>query len=130
MATRRKLPPELKLKRNPPRLENATLLLALTGWMDGGDVSTGSVRAIMGRREVRQIARIEPENFYIYNFPGSMEIAALFRPHVAYEEGVVTQFEFPANVFWADEAANLVFFVGKEPNLRWQAFADCLFALV
>ena len=41
----------------------------------------------------------------------------------------LTQFEFPANVFWVDEAANLVFFVGKEPNLRWQSFADCIFFL-
>jgi proteasome assembly chaperone (PAC2) family protein len=130
MPTARKLPTQLKLKRNLPQLENATLLLALTGWMDGGDVSTGSVRAIMGRREVRQVARIEPDDFYIYNFPGSMEIATLFRPHVKYEEGVVTDFDLPGNVFWADEATNLVFFVGKEPNLRWEAFAECIFALV
>src|SRR5687767_14728389 len=130
MPAARKAPPQLRLKPKPPVLENATLLLALTGWMDGGDVSSGSVRAIMGRREVRQIARIEPDDFYIYNFPGSMEIAALFRPHVKYEEGVVTDFDMPSNVFWADEAANLVFFVGKEPNLRWPTFAECIFTLV
>ncbi len=129
MPTARKSPPQLKLKPRVPKLENATLLLALTGWMDGGDVSTGSVRAIMGRREVRQVARIEPDDFYIYNLPGSMEVAAVFRPHVKYEEGVVTEFELPSNVFWADEASNLVFFVGKEPNLRWQGFADCIFSL-
>lgn len=130
MPTARKAPPQLKLKANPPRFENATLLLALTGWMDGGDVSTGSVRAIMGRREVKQIAHIVPDDFYIYNVPGSMEIAALFRPHVIYDRGVVTQFDFPSNIFWADEASNLVFFVGKEPNLRWQGFADCIFHLI
>jgi proteasome assembly chaperone (PAC2) family protein len=130
MPTSRKVPPHLKLKPNLPKLENATLLLALTGWMDGGDVSTGSVRAIMGRREVRQIAKIEPDDFYIYNFPGSMEVATLFRPHVTYDGGVVTQFDFPSNIFWVDEMSNLVFFVGKEPNLRWQAFADCIFHLI
>jgi len=92
MPTARKSPPQLKLKPRLPKLENATLLLALTGWMDGGDVSTGSVRAIMGRREVRQVARIEPDDFYIYNLPGSMEVAAVFRPHVKYDEGVVTEF--------------------------------------
>jgi proteasome assembly chaperone (PAC2) family protein len=125
-----KAPTPLKAKRDLPKLESATLLLALTGWMDGGDVSTGSVRAIMGRREVRQIAKIEPDDFYIYNFPGSMEIAALFRPRVMYERGVVTEFELPSNVFWVDEPSNLVFFVGREPNLRWQNFADCIFSLV
>ena len=28
-------------------LENATLVLAFTGWMDGGDVSTGTVRHLV-----------------------------------------------------------------------------------
>ena len=61
------------------KLPGSTLLLALTGWMDGGDVSTGTVRQVMGRREVGRIATIDPDDFYIYNFPGSMEISALFR---------------------------------------------------
>jgi proteasome assembly chaperone (PAC2) family protein len=122
-------PAALKLN-DPPKLKNATLLLALTGWMDGGEVSTGTVKQIMGRREVKQIATIDPEEFYIYNFPGSMELASLFRPHVRYEGGLVKEFEMPANVFWVDEKENLVFFVGKEPNLRWQTFADCIYALI
>ena len=109
------------------RLPGATLLLALTGWMDGGDVSTGTVKTVMGRREVRRLATIDPDDFYIYNFPGSMEIAALFRPEVKYERGVVTQIEMPANVFFADPGHDLVFFVGREPNLKWQTFADCIF---
>src|ERR1700727_923775 len=88
------------------KLENATLLLALTGWMDGGSVSTGTVRQIMGRREVKQIARIESDDFYIYNFPGDMEISAFFRPEVKYEDGIVTRIEMPSNNFWADEKAN------------------------
>jgi proteasome assembly chaperone (PAC2) family protein len=120
------MPPQLKILHEP-KLTNATLLLALTGWMDGGSVSTGTVRQMMGRREVKQIARIEPDDFYIYNFPGSMEISALFRPEVKYDGGVVTRFELPSNVFWADESEDLLFFVGKEPNLRWQGFADCIF---
>jgi hypothetical protein len=114
---------------DPPVLENATLLLALTGWMDGGQVSTGTVRHLMGRRPVREIARIEPDDFYLYNMPGDMSTAALFRPEVKYEQGIVTQFEFPHNTFACDVAANLVFFAGKEPNLRWQAFNNCFFSL-
>lgn len=114
-----------------PKLENATLLLALTGWMDGGDVSTGTVKQLMsGRKNVREIGRIDPDDFYIYNFPGNMEIASLFRPRVKYDTGVVTEFEMPSNIFLCDEDANLVFFAGKEPNLRWQTFADCIFSVV
>jgi proteasome assembly chaperone (PAC2) family protein len=110
-----------------PRLSDATMLLALTGWMDGGLVSTGTVRGLMTGRELVEIAFIEPDPFYIYNFPGSMEIAALFRPQVCYDAGIVKQFEMPSNTFHCDESSGLVFFVGKEPNLLWQQFADCIF---
>jgi proteasome assembly chaperone (PAC2) family protein len=115
-----------------PALTDATLLVALTGWMDGGSVSTGTVKQLMGmgRRTTRSIGSIEDDGFYIYNFPGDMETSALFRPHVVYDDGVVTTFELPTNTFYCNEPANLVFFTGKEPNLRWQEFADCIFDLV
>lgn len=110
-----------------PKLNRATMLLALTGWMDGGLVSTGTVRRLMELRDVREIARIDPDPFYIYNFPGSMEIAALFRPEAKYEDGLIAELRLPTNVFHCDPSANLLFFIGQEPNLRWQAFADCVF---
>ena len=119
----------LKINKNLPKLENATLLLALTGWMDGGDVSTGTVKQLMGRREVSRVATITSDEFYIYNFPGSMDVAALFRPAVKYQDGLVTELDMPANVFHCDPRANLVFSLGQEPNLRWPSFADCIFTL-
>ena len=112
-----------------PRLRGGTMLLALTGWMDGGLVSTGTVRRMMDGRRMREIARIDPDPFYIYNFPGSMDVAALFRPAVKYVDGIVTELDMPANVFHCDPKANLVFFLGQEPNLRWPSFADCIFTL-
>jgi proteasome assembly chaperone (PAC2) family protein len=110
-----------------PKLTDATMLLALTGWMDGGLVSTGTIKGLMGERKVIEVGRIHPDRFYIYNFPGSMEVAALFRPEVRYVDGLVREFELPANTIHADPSDNLVFFTGKEPNLLWQEFADCIF---
>jgi proteasome assembly chaperone (PAC2) family protein len=114
-----------------PQLSGATLLLALTGWMDGGSVSTGTVKQLMGmaRPNMPEVARIEPDEFYIYNLPGDMETAAIFRPHVKYEDGIVSEFEMPTNTFYCDDKSNLVFFIGKEPNLKWQGFAECIFAV-
>ena len=112
-----------------PRLDGATLVLAFTGWMDGGDVSTGTVRRLVDLLEARQVAEIDPEPFYLYNFPGSMELTALFRPHIKIEDGLVVSHEMPANVFYCHEPANLVLFLGKEPNLHWRAFGDCVFEL-
>jgi proteasome assembly chaperone (PAC2) family protein len=107
-----------------PGLDDATLVLAFTGWMDGGDVSTGTVRRLVDLLGARVIAEIDPEPYYIYNFPGSMELAALFRPAVKIEDGLVVSLDMPANTFYCHDPANLILFVGKEPNLHWQAFGD------
>jgi predicted ATP-grasp superfamily ATP-dependent carboligase len=115
---------------NAPRMPGATMLLALTGWMDGGLVSTGTVKHLMEGRELVEVARIEPAGFYIDSFPGSMEITALFRPHVKYSGGLVEAFDMPSNQFHADPPANVAFFVGKEPNLNWPGFASCIFDVV
>jgi len=112
---------------NAPALKRSTLLLALGGWMDGGHVSTGTVRHLMQGRDLTAVARIEPGRFYIHNFPGDMETAALFRPEVKHDSGLVTRFDFGTNEFTADPKTNLAFFLGKEPNLDWPAFADCIF---
>lgn len=112
-----------------PHLEHGTMLLALTGWMDGGLVSTGTVRRLLENRHAPEIARLAPDLFYLYNFPGSMEIAALFRPEVRMNGGLVQEFTLPVNQAYCDSAANLLFFLGKEPNLRWQLYADSLFHL-
>ncbi len=112
-----------------PTLENATLVLSFTGWMDGGNVSTGTVERLVDLLKARQIAQIDPEPFYIYNFPGPMEVAALFRPYVKVEEGVLKSIAIPSSTFYSQDSARLVLFVGKEPNLNWRAYGDCIFRL-
>lgn len=113
-----------------PSLREATLVLAFDGWMDGGDVSTGTVQRLVDLLEARAVAEIEPESFYIYNFPGSMELAALFRPSIEIEDGLIKTIELPAATFFCHQGANLLLFLGKEPNLRWPTFADGVLEVV
>lgn len=115
--------------RRTPSVQKATMVLAFSGWMDGGDVSTGTVRRLVDLLEAELFAEIDPEPFYIFNFPGTMEIAALFRPHVEIRHGLVKTIELPRNEFYCHEPANLILFIGKEPNLLWRTFGDCLFQL-
>jgi len=112
--------------RRTPVFDGATLVLAFSGWMDGGDVSTGTVQRLIDLLGAEPVAEIDPEPFYIYNFPGTMEVAALFRPHIEIADGLVKSIEMPANVFYCHEPANLMLFLGKEPNLRWRTFGECL----
>jgi proteasome assembly chaperone (PAC2) family protein len=113
-----------------PSLHEATLVLAFDGWMDGGSVSTGTVQRLVDLLEAPPLADIEPDTFYLYNFPGPMELAALFRPNIEIEDGLIKSIDMPSARFFLHEAANLVLFLGKEPNLRWPTFADSMLEVV
>jgi len=115
--------------QDPPQFDHATLVLAFSGWMDGGDVSTGTVNRLVHLLNARPLGEIDPELFYIYNFPGSMELTALFRPEISVEGGLLKKMVMPTNQFYVHEPAKLVLFVGKEPNLRWRTFGECIFDL-
>ena len=119
---------KLKIYKRP-KLRNPRMLLGFSGWMDGGEVSTGTVKCIIDKLGAQSFAEIEPEGFYIYSFPGLMEVAALFRPHTRIKNGLVRSFEVPRNAFYCDGKNNLILFAGKEPNLRWEEFAECIFSL-
>jgi len=55
-----------------PEIDGGTLLLSFTGWMDGGDASTGTVSRLIRMLDAEQVAGIDPEPYYIFNVPGSM----------------------------------------------------------
>jgi proteasome assembly chaperone (PAC2) family protein len=105
------------------------MLLALTGWMDGGDVSTGTVERLIEHFDAELFAEVEPSGFYIDSFPGNMEVTGMFRPHVVINDGMIEELDMPANDFFAATRENLILFVGKEPNLNWVDFGDCLFEI-
>ncbi|MHC4542274.1 MAG: hypothetical protein ACYS74_21225 [Planctomycetota bacterium] len=54
-----------------PQVSNTRLLLGFSGWMDGGDVSTGTVKCLIEKFGAERFAEIAPTGFYIYSFPGS-----------------------------------------------------------
>lgn len=106
------------------------MLLALGGWMDGGLVSTGTVRHVMQVFDSVQIGQLNAEGFYVESFPGPMELAALVRPEVKYRRGQIVRYEHTSNTFHVSESARLAFFSGKEPNLNWSLFSSCIFEVV
>ena len=110
-----------------PKLHNASMVLAFSGWMDGGDVSTGTVEYLLDAGDAAEVASIASDDFYVMSFPASMEVSALVRPPTEVAEGRVRSLEMPENLIHCDAAHNLVLFEGKEPHLRWPSFADALF---
>lgn len=112
-----------------PQLTEPKLLMGFSGWMDGGDVSTGTIGHLIGRLAAKRFACIEPEGFYIESFVGTMEMAALFRPSARIEDGLVKSFMRADNSFYASTEENLILFVGQEPNINWKKYAECVFTL-
>jgi len=101
-------------------------IMGFSGWMDGGEVSTGTMSYIINKLEARKIATIEPEPYYIYSVPGPMEINSLFRPHVKIVDGLIERYSPPENSFYLSKDNRVLIFTGKEPNLSWQPFCDCI----
>lgn len=112
-----------------PKLNNSRMLIGFSGWMNGGNVSTGTVEWFINKYQARPFARIEPEGFYIYNFPGSMETSSLFRPYTRIQDGLIVSYETPTNAFYYDKGADLILFLGKEPHILWEAYSKCVFDL-
>ena len=110
-----------------PDLHDTRMILGFSGWMDGGDVSTGTVKCLADKLHAKPLAEIDPEGFYLLNFPGSMEISALFRPHTKIEGGLIGEYRNPTNAFFYSEENNLIAFVGREPNFHWTRYAECIF---
>jgi len=137
---------DLEIHHRPPAVSPA-MVLGLTGWMDGGSVSTGTVGYLADRLRATVFAHIRPLDFYLLHFPIStiplsihsaegravlspvspLEVAGVFRPHAKIENGVIRKIALPRNEFHYAEQANVILFLGEEPHLRWGAFIECLF---
>ena len=112
-----------------PQLKNAKMILGFYGWMDGGNVSTGTITYLQYKLNAKKFAEIEAQPFYLFNLPGTMQEAAQFRPKTLIKDGLLVNFQYPINEFFYDEINNVVLFTGKEPNIFWNDYADCIFEI-
>jgi proteasome assembly chaperone (PAC2) family protein len=105
-----------------PELNDPVLIVAFAGWNDAGSAATHATQFLIKRLQAQRFATIDPEEFYNFS-----EV----RPHVRLRDGLYREIRWPANEFFASNAASLkrdmVLGLGIEPNLRWKAYsAACL----
>lgn len=112
-----------------PSLKAARMIIGFSGWMNGGDASTGTVEYLRNKLKANKFAEIDPGEFYIFNLPGGMEQIAQFRPYAKIKDGLLIDFQYPRNEFFLDEKSRVILFSGKEPNLKWNEYANCIFQL-
>jgi len=113
-----------------PSFKAPRMALGFSGWMNGGNVSIGVVEYLRNKLKAKKFAEIDSKNFYIFNLPGTMQQVTQFRPYTKIQNGLLIDFQYPKNEFFYDEKNNLILFLGKEPNIGWHEYADCIFELV
>ncbi len=104
-----------------PRLRDPVLICALRGWNDAGESASAALSVVMGNFESREVATIDPEEFYDFT---------AVRPTIRLEEGRTRVVEWPSNTLHAAEVPgaerDLVLVQGTEPSLRWRTFCTTL----
>jgi len=95
------------------------MVCAFKGWNDAGEAATAALSYIRGSFDARDVAEIDPEEFYDFT---------AVRPTVRLAEGSLREIDWPANTFSAAPVqgadADLVLLHGVEPSVRWRRFTD------
>jgi len=102
------------------------MVCGISGWVDGGEAATGSVRYLVRRLKAKRFAEIPIDKFHIFQVPGQLSL----RPQVRMEDGILKEHRFPQNQFFYSVNPNadndLILFLGTEPNLNWEEYADAI----
>jgi proteasome assembly chaperone (PAC2) family protein len=105
--------------RERPELRAPVMVCAFRGWNDAGEAATAALSYIRGSFEAREVAAIDPEDFYDFT---------AVRPSVRLTEGSLREIEWPENSFSVAPVpgaeGDLVMLQGVEPSLRWRRFTE------
>ncbi len=98
-------------------------------WADAGAVSSGLPYYLINHLKATKIAEISADGFYLFQIPGTHH---LLRPEVKFEEGYSQEIRQRENEFFyaGNERAGLIIFLGEEPHMDVDRYADTLFAAV
>jgi proteasome assembly chaperone (PAC2) family protein len=113
-----------------PTLRHPYMVCGISGWVDGGESATGSVRYLVSKLNAKRFAEIPIDKFHVFQVPGQLSL----RPQIRIEDGILKEHIFPQNQFfyWVNPNADndLILFLGTEPNLNWEEYSDAILGLV
>jgi len=116
------------IMQEQPQLIAPYIIVGLKGWLNAGEISTGSIDYLRRKLDARKFAYIEGQGFYIYQIP-SVSPELTLRPHAQIKDGMVMKLDIPQNdfFFWKSGSDNdLILFLGVEPNLAWQEYCQII----
>lgn len=92
-------------------------------WADAGSTSSGLPQYLIDEMGARKIAEIKRDGFYLFQVPATHH---LLRPEIKLKDGHRTELRHPSNEFFysGDAEKGLVIFLGEEPHLSIERYAD------
>lgn len=107
-----------------PELRTPALITAFQGWPDAGEIASGALRYLVRNLGATRFAELAPEEFYVFT-----EV----RPHSVQVRPGQRTLRWPANDFYywnsTSGGRDLVLLLGREPNLRWNAYTGAVLDL-
>ena len=116
------------IMQEPPQLIAPYIMVGMKGWLNAGEISTGSIDYLRRKLGARKFAYIEAQGFYIYQIPSSSPELTM-RPHAQIKDGLVMKLDVPQNefFFWKSGSDHdLILFLGVEPNLCWPEYCQII----
>jgi len=109
-----------------PTADEIYMIVGWHQWADAGSISSGLPQYLIDHTGARKIGEIKPDGFYIFQIPGTHHF---LRPRIKLGEGYRQELESRKNelFYWGDEKKGLVIFLGEEPHLNAERYADAFF---
>lgn len=112
-----------------PIAEEIYMIAGWNQWADAGAISSGLPQYLIEKTNARKIGEMDSEGFYLFQIPG---LHHFLRPQIKLEEGYRLSLPPRTNEFYytGDEKKGLVIFLGDEPHMYAERYADTFFDAV
>ncbi len=112
-----------------PKAKEIFMIAGWHQWADAGAISSGLPLYLIQKTNARKIGEIRDDGFYLFQLPGTHHF---LRPEIKLEEGHRKSLKKPTNEFYyvGNDERGLVIFLGEEPHMRMDRYADALFSAV
>ena len=112
-----------------PEAEEIYMIAGWRQWADAGSISSALPEYLVEQTHARKIGELNPHGFYLFQFPGTHH---LLRPEIKLEQGYRQSLSSRENEFFytGDKQKGLVIFLGDEPHLDVEHYAQAFFDTV
>ncbi len=112
-----------------PTADEVYMIMGWHQWADAGAISSGLPEYLIEQTGTRRIGEMKPDGFYLFQIPGTHHF---LRPEIKLDEGYREELRTQRNEFFysGDDRRGLVIFLGEEPHLNVERYAEALLQAV